>query len=272
MDKFYRWSAKHRWYITIAYNIIFWIPIIISLLLGALFDFSFYVVYFLLIFPTSLIFLIYFPKKAIDKAIKKLDANCDPYPLLETVNEQLTYVRLKSFVTVLQQYKGIALALTGQYAEALEIACKNNLEAKRTPIPTQIAYCIDLAALYTETGDYSSAALCFNKADQLLSLKLSPHVKSSCLIVYNLNFATYKIYTQQIGEASVLVDSINDSNFGVRSLVDLNLLKSRLLIAQNKPQEALPALRYVINNGNRLYAVTEARELLAGIEGVQQND
>lgn len=263
-DKAHRWMARQGKLIPIVFSVlstIVWFGAIkvlewnisVAFFVSALTT----VVYIMAPFTCANNFLV--------KTIKSLDNECDPYPMLLETEEQLTYKKRsdRHRLVVLMDHC-VALQAVGKTKDAMDFMEQVNVEeCKGLNDTIRFVYYSNLSGYcyycdQSEKGNYY-----YTKA-----IEIRDRAKKR-------NF--YEMYSRQINALGQLIAYKNceyEKAIGMieafvakskREKVSTAILKAKVLFALGRIDETKKELQFVCENGNKLYAVKEAAEILAKI-------
>ncbi|MCL2695710.1 MAG: hypothetical protein FWE69_05235 [Clostridiales bacterium] len=261
-----RWFFRHKTFFRISWNISGWTLVALLFMLYS----PWWLLGGLLVLFLSSMFNQSCRGMEMNEAVKKLNDECDPDPMQKIIEEQIVDKRVRpggTYMTLLQVNKACTLAVTGQREENLRLLREINIDAKAGILPVvKYTYYNNLASAYMDVDDFRPVEYLLEKSEQLFScLSAKTKAQKGRLYAYNLTLASYKLYLREFDEAAALADSIDETDACKRLIVAKHMLKAEILIAQEKTDEAIPHLQYVVENGNKLFVVTEAKELLSAI-------
>ena len=262
MDKLYKWISKHKIIAFILYNSICWMSF---LLLSAVIEIHlvWWFVFGLFILLISTMFVSSADRYTLNKAIKVLNEQCDPNPFLETVEQQLSRVKSKSYRQLLLINKAAALRELGRFDEAISILSSMNIDQYSTTGPlVKILYYNNLTDILIIKGEFSQAKTWHSKMIQMLhDVKAKEKYKKLLNETSISNQAELLVADNNLAEAENMLNGLPES-ISNRQRISKSLLYARILIKQNKPNEAKQCLQFVVDHGNRLYDAVQARAIL----------
>lgn len=191
--------------------------------------------------------------------LEKLEQGCDPYPLLQEVEIQMKKVPDNFQGQMIQINYAMALVQTGSYDKALEIL--ESMDMKKYPNPiAKFIYYNNLCDLMTRLNRYPEADSLYRKSQEMLDSIANRRLRERLDRTVDMN-AIEALYRDQdyVGALRRLARIPCPTP---RSVVDAALLAARCNLGLEEWDKAKEKLQYVIDNGNRLYCVTEARQLL----------
>lgn len=262
MDKANKWISEHKIIAFILYNLICWTPFLLLALIVEL-RLIWWIVFVMFILIISAMFVNSTDKHTLNKAVKLQNEQCDPNPFLETVERQLSRVKSKSYRQLLLMNKAVALRDLGRFDEVFSILAGINIDQYNTTLPlTKIIYYNNLTDILILKGDFFQANIWHTKMMQMINdLKANEKQKKQLNEISILNHAELLIVDNNFSEAENLISELPES-ISNRQRVSKCLLYAKLLMKQNKPDEAKQHLQFVIDYGNKLYDVVQAQEML----------
>ena len=265
-----KWFAKYKWVTMLIFNVLVWIPVILILDMADVALSPGWVIYGLFMFFFSYMWADSFKIVLLNKALATFDNMCDPYPLEETIREQLSYVKSKSQRIGLFINLSAVLDATGRYDEFAESLERIDIDTCTSVTPLiKCVYYHNLACAYLRTKKMELVPFLLQKEHQILSnLKVRQKIKNKLTEAYNLNLADFHICNKEYDIANSIIENICFENASLRYKISIKLLKAQILFGTGKSDEAKPFLQFVIDYGNKLYDVTKAKQLL---EQTEQN-
>ncbi len=193
----------------------------------------------------------------------KFFSNCDPEKAMEIFEKALgsqkgLYHRLQLAIN-----KSACLSHLGKYSEGLEVLHKIDINNSKVPPIFKITYYNNLNSLYLGLKEIDLAKKALDKAFDTFNTVKNPN-KMITGIFHNLTLSKLSI---EILEGSF--DNVEESLLSElkmsktrTSLVEINFDLAKLYLKLSRKEEAKECLQYVIENGNKLYCVEEAKDLL----------
>ena len=264
MDKANKWISEHKIIAFILYNLICWTPFLL-LSLTVEIHLIWWIVFGAFILFISVMFVNSTDRHTLNKAVKLQNEQCDPTPFLETVEHQLLRVKSKSYRQLLLINKAVALRDLGRFDAVFSILSGINIDQYNTTLPlTKIVYYNNLTDILILKNDYFQANIWHSKMMQMINdLKANEKQKKQLNEISILNQAELLIADNKFSEAENLINGLPES-ISNRQRISKCMLYAKLLIKQNKPDEAKQHLKFVIDCGNKLHDVVQAREILNG--------
>lgn len=198
-------------------------------------------------------------------ALKKLNDECDPYPLLEVCDEIIKYAQPKTDILIARINRCVALSCIGEYEKNLRELQDIRIDSLvGTVAQTKFIYYNNLASAYISLGDNVTAEIWYNKSAELLDAIKNQKIKEQMTDTHRFSKAQLLISAGKAEEGLELLNGVKARDIKMR--VSLALSSAEANIKLKRYELAKPALEYVIANGNRLYAVVEAKKLLESPE------
>ena len=260
MNKLNRFFAKNPWFSYLVTGLlltIFWLGYFFaeySLTATIIFSIAVVIIYPLLPLGAA--------NKLSIEAAKKLRDECDPYPLLLETQDQLTYVKNIGRRQLIMMDYASALNGIGKSDEAYENLCSINLDLNLgATIETRAVYYFGMSNLSLEVGKYEESLSYHTKASQIAGAIKNKKLKESIFSSLRTVAAEQAIYRKDYDTAISLLSTVEDKN--KITSVSKAFLYGKIAIAQGNTEAAKNNLLFVINNGNKLGCVEQARQILA---------
>ncbi len=195
-------------------------------------------------------------------AFKKLNDECDPYPLLAASNEILKHATADSDRVVATINRCVALTYLGEDEKSFDELSGLDIESRKRIIPqNKLVYYNNLASAYIVSGDVATAKKWHEKSREFISEIKNKKNRAHYEDTLNYTFAELLIAEGEYEKAKKLLASV-DSTTKMRS-VTLAMASAKINIGLGRIDRAKTDLEYVIATGNKLCCVTEAEEMLA---------
>lgn len=198
-------------------------------------------------------------------AVKVMNEQCDPYPLLEETDRQLLYVKSRSDRNLLSLNRCAALMEAGYFDGALTELERINIDDPTAPLQWRYVYYHNLTLTALSCGQEEKAQVYYHKAMQQfdaandqLKEKMRDH-RTSLTAAVHLSHSEYE-------QAASLLAPQNPDTLLARVHRAYSL--GRIALAQNNPTIARVHLEYVVNNSGRTYLVPAARKLLEEMDSI----
>lgn len=263
MEKLNRWIAKHPTTCRVS-GMIFWICLgVIWLQLGmpmwvfAVLCFLFFISLWLVLSTCGAYLL--------KKPLEILQKECDPYPFLKEMNEQRTYPGNDTIKQLREIDYALALRCVGEYEKAFALLSSINIDKHAGMLPNaKVIYYNNLMDLCALMGKHQEAVIWYEKTMQIFrdmkpgkpKEQLRKAVESNRAIVHFCK-GEYEQALQALGQ--VKVENLNDR-------IENAMMYARTYLAMGEAEKAVRPLKFVSENGNKLYVVTEAKALLEKIQ------
>lgn len=202
--------------------------------------------------------------KLLIPTMKTLDDACDPYPLLSELELQASYPASESMSLLHRINHATALRATGDFDTALRILKEINIDKSPSTVNgIKFIYYNNLADLHHLTGQYDEADVWNEKARQIW--RDLPENKQKKLLEVNVHAAAAEAAYRkgEYAQTMVLLDQITFPT--LRGQVETALLYARCALQTGDTETTKAKLQFVLQNGNRLFCVDEARKLLANL-------
>jgi tetratricopeptide (TPR) repeat protein len=201
------------------------------------------------------------------KSIKSLNEACDPYPLLDVVNERLADLKSKKHLRGLLIYKALALREMGDFTSCSEILESIDLDQKAASPILKILYYINLADIYINLNKINEAQRILSKAYEILQVtRLSKRNKLTLERYYTFNHFTIEFSKGITDGMEEFLLMINKQPLSKRFLISSNLATAEFYLRENKVNIAKEYLQFVIDDGNKLYDAVRAQKMMDSIE------
>lgn len=200
--------------------------------------------------------------KLVQPAIQMMNEQCDPYPLLEETARQMHY----GYKGTMEQTNIInhacALRNCGQYQQALDLLLGINIDRNSGTLPAaKFVYYNNLSDLMTLMCYYAEAEVWYQKQVQIFGDMPENKIKKSLRQTMESATASAWFRRGEYAKAQAALNAMQPKELSHQ--VGNALLYARCCIAQGYPEGARQPLQFVLDNGNRFFAVQEARDLLS---------
>ena len=196
--------------------------------------------------------------------IKPMHEQCDPEPFLSMTEELLAYKATPMQKQVRMINYCAALQSVGEYQKAYDLLGQLNIDKNAGTLSEfKLVYYHNLGSLCENLDKTEQAKIWYEKALQVYEDIAYPKVKEHytptvCSAKAELAFLA--------GEYHDCIKLLQEPSPTVYGQVYRKLTHARALLALGEVAEAKNKLNEVIGKGNKLYCVTEARELLNTLE------
>lgn len=260
MNKVYRFMAKHRMLSII----------LLSVVLCLAYTFSFWgreasvvgiVLFNLLIIFVSIIFVNSSAVQLLKKAADELDNKCDPVPLLTETQELLKYKNTKAVNQLLLMDHAVALGKTGEFQKNYDILKSINIDELSSTLPiTKVIYYNNLSSACAALGDNVQADIWYQKMIRMyISL---PDNRMKKRIASTVNLTTAEAWCRRGDFDQALNTLTHTVPENLRQKVSIAMTYAEIFMKLNDFDTARANLQFVIANGNKLFEVNKAYELL----------
>ncbi|MBE6640600.1 MAG: tetratricopeptide repeat protein [Ruminococcaceae bacterium] len=199
------------------------------------------------------------------KPLKALSDGCDPEPLLKVTEELLQGKQNEANRQVLLINKAAALREMGELAKAFDILSAVNIDKIPGTLPiTKFVYYNNLSDLCYLLDKPEEGRIWYTKLMQIYNDIPEGKTKLSASSSATLATADDCYRKGEFDKALSLLNTLGAMTAAER--VSTSLLRGMICLRGENRELAKTYLNDVINNGNKLYAVTVANNLLANIE------
>lgn len=197
------------------------------------------------------------------RPVAQLHEHCDPYPFIREVETMRTYSLSQTGKQQMDMNLAMGLQMIGEYEKAYALLSGINIDKYRMGPGNRTVYYNNRMDLCAWMGKYQEANIWYEKAVQLFHTLKPGKIKDSLahVVVSNrtLNYfcnGEYDRVLQELGKANPrsLCDRVENA-----------MLFARTYLALGETENAVKALRFVADNGNKLYFAAEAKALLVKI-------
>lgn len=259
----YRWSVKHGRLVMVLWS--FPVSIVFLYMFNDIgISLIYWALFVVLITCTAWGFVLSCADKILKKAIKSLDDECDPYPLLDAANELLLNSKLKkTYKEVFLINKAFALREIGEVDRCFEILYNLNIDQYPSMPIHKLIYYINLSDTYMKLNKIVEAELLLNKAHQILrDAKLGKQKRVYFERICRFNHFQIDFVKGKYDGLEEFLLANSKEALSKRFLVSNNLATAELYIKENKSGQAKEHLQFVIENGNKLHNVEKAKNLI----------
>lgn len=186
---------------------------------------------------------------------------CDPYPLLVEMRTQLGYSLPPMQMLMTEINYALALGHTGAYEEAYQRLNSINIDHPRISLSVRLVYYSNRADLCFMMGKYEETIRCHENAVQSFQNMKPGKAKEKLRHVVESNYGMYHFCKEAYDEALRAMEGVQPEHLSSR--ISNALTSARILLAMGEKEKAREQLQFVVDNGNQMYHVTEARNLLA---------
>lgn len=263
MKSIYRWIAAHPRFSK--FIIAFIITVLCFILLNPdVFSFFFrFLVVFISLFY-GFLFVNTIPDRLLKEPLEILEHQCDPYPFLEEIERSLPAGKEDPHSQVTRINYAMALSQTGQYEKTLQVLQEINIDRFPATSPfIKFVYYNNLCDTLTRMERFEEAEIWYRKSRQIY--EDLPNNKLKQRMDYTVQMNEIEALYREGDYASALRKLSWLSCKTQRSLMNAALLAARCNQKLEEYDKAREKLQYVIDHGNKLFAVEEAKQLLADL-------
>jgi tetratricopeptide (TPR) repeat protein len=260
------WVSSHKIMVFLLYNAFAWAAfLLVNTELRI--QFIWWFVYGFVILIVSIGFVNSFTLKENNNAILYLDRDCNPQAYLDVIEDQLSYSKSKNYIQQLMISKSVCLRSLGKLDESFEILHEINIDRYASTIPAvKIQYYNNLCDGYIMKKDYVIAKVWLDKAFQMLrSQKVNAKFKNLLNTALEINRKNIDLYNGKLDGIEEFFIEIRNKADNKRLVISAYFTLGELYALQGRIDEAKSSFQYVIDNGNLLYSVVEAKEYLEKI-------
>jgi tetratricopeptide (TPR) repeat protein len=189
--------------------------------------------------------------------------DCDPYPYLQETWEQMTYSAYPSTKQMITMNHALALQMAGELEKAQALLESINIDKYRITAQTKVAYYNNRADLCFMLGQYQEADIWYTKTVQLFHDLKPGKMKEQLRPAIEANRALHHFCIGEYERTLQVLSQAKPKYMAER--VENAMMYGRTYLALGEPEKAKKPLRFVAENGNKLYFATEAKELLTRI-------
>lgn len=260
MDIFFRWIEKHHKFVRAC------LALILGVGLGILrikTDMSWILLIGLLLWGSILVSVVstYPLMRFQRRALKILTEQCDPFPLLKEMQDQVSHGYAQPLDTVLRIDLAVALFNCGSEQTALDVMRLIPVETTKKLSPIHKAlYYYNLAFFRMETGDFEGSEEAYRRFGEIAVGKVRKAFMKKYPEIFEMSEAEH-LY--RMGDyAAALEKARRIRHKSASAKVGGALFCARCAIALGDRNAARQDLNFVIENGNRLSEVDKAWKLL----------
>jgi len=211
------------------------------------------------------------PQRAQVDSLRELSLWCDPNPLLRDTDNLLDYKHGPVNRAIVSLNHSLAWRELGEYGKAYEqmIALKKKM-SKRMNVLVKFTLLNNLADACTMLGRYDEAEHYY---ENLLEMyRNMPEKKRNAYNEQSVREAKADHFYRQgeYGQVLELLASVKPYN--LKEEVSVSLLQAKAYLKLGDMEKAREKLDYVIKKGNKLYAVTEAKQLMETIHNGAESE
>ena len=261
MEKIKRWAAKHF------YALLILLPVSLGIAMACIPDEWIWGSLVGLLLWSVMLFvllrIITLRDRYLRKALEAMKNDCDPYPLLQETQEQLTYPGPKSGRQMMEINYALALREVGEYEKAQALMESINID-KHAIIPSvKMVYYNNRMDICALTGRYAEAVVWYEKTAQIFRDLRPGKQKDQLQTAVEQNLAVFHYCRGEFDLALQVLGQAKPQNMCER--IENAMMFARTYLAMGETEKAKKPLQFVAEKGNKLYFATEAKELLEKI-------
>lgn len=200
--------------------------------------------------------------KLMKSAAKALYKSCDPTVLLNETEHQLKYVKKGITNQLILLNHTVALGYMGEYSKAFEILSNFDADKYKFISPyrayIKMIHSNNMADTCDELGDFESASAWHEKT--LIFAKKLGMSNSNEMILANASEALRK---KEYGDVLKKLEGFKEKN--MLEKICASMAYAKAYIGLGETEKAKEKLSFIIENGNKLYTVEQAKKMLEGI-------
>ena len=218
----------------------FWLTVIVNIIL----------ILTVYVFVTNCFLMLY------KKPLAELNDNCDPYPILELTERVLTYDTPKELRNFYLIYYVSALSAVGEHQKALGVL--NSVKIDEIPLQSyKVVYYFNFMAILCRLRNYDEAKHLYPEFIKSLSETKNQKQQQSFAGIAAFAEIIKSVCDEEYDKALQLLGNYKCENN--RDKLSVAMYYAEVYLALNEKEKAKENLEYIIENGNKLYCVTEAR-------------
>ena len=200
--------------------------------------------------------------KLLRSAAKALHQSCDPTVLLNETEEQLKYVKKGITNQLILLNHAVALGYLGEYSKAFEIL--NDLDTDKYRLMffyrayIKMARSNNMAEICDELGDFESASQWHEKT--LVFAKKLGMTGTKEIILAG---ASESLRKKDFVAALKALEGFKDKN--MLEKVCVSMIYAKAYIGLGEKEKAKEKLDFIVENGNKLHMVEQAKKMLENI-------
>ena len=209
---------------------------------------------------SAILFVNTTPFKLMRKPTEILEQQCDPYPFLEELEHMVNSLPNNAQGQFFQVHYGIALAFTGQLEKGLEVMQNIPIEQFKGSAHTKLLYYCNLSDMMFRLNRFEEADALYEKTLEIY--RQLPDSRGKKAWEHTLELSAIEALYRSGDYALALRKLSRIPCHTKRYVIGGTMLAARCNIALEEFDKAKEKLQYVIDNGNTLYFVNDAKSLL----------
>lgn len=204
------------------------------------------------------------------KPMEILDDTCDPYPYMEELQRQNNYSgpwTLK-YNRVILQAGALMRVGSSEEAYALLLPLQEKLFQSQQPRGLQTIYCDCLANVCRALDRAEEAEYWHAKRMELLAKVKNKRIQQKFAERTPMYMAHYHTFRKEYEISIQFLQQQKPKN--KYEQVSASMVYARNAVAMGETEKAKEALTFVVENGNKLYIASQARQMLAELENTAE--
>lgn len=266
MQKIHRWVARHG---KLSFYILFPLNLVGLVGLHLLLNVPLWILVLYLFFCGIILWYTdaAFNQKFLEQASKQRREQCDPEPFYNEVTLQLGYLKNKVYRQQMMINLASAYRSKGEIDQAVKILESINIDQYLSTAPhTKCTYYNNLADIYMLQGQLEKGKIWLDKAMQLLMAVTDQKQHQQMEHILRMNKAELSLLEGQTDIARSILFKEEIRPDSRHQAVMYAYLMAAFYEAEGQLSSAAEQLRFVIQNGGKLYEVQQAQKRLAALE------
>ena len=201
-------------------------------------------------------------EKLLKSAAKALLQSCDPTILLTETEEQLKYIKKGIANQLVLLNHTVALGYIGEYSKAFEILSDFDTDKYKFISPyrayIKMVHSNNMADVCDELGDFESASIWHEKT-LVFAKKLGLTGAKEIILAR----ASESLRKKEFDVALKTLESFKDKN--MLEKVCASMIYAKAYIGLGEKEKAKEKLGFIVENGNKLHMVEQAKKMLENI-------
>jgi len=263
MNRFTHWMATHSLLAKIIFSV-FLCTVYTGLLVFLKVGYGGIVIFDLILILATICYVDSCSVKLLNAAIRVLNEQCDPYPLLQESKRQLASAKTGMLKQQLLINYYAAKVSLGEYQAVYEGLSAIHVDKYPGFSPSaKFVYYNNLSSVCDDLKLTDQAEIWYQKSLQLYQDLKSSKQKEQLRESMEEAKIQSLIRKQEYIQALQLLNTFSASTLYKK--VHASFSASQIYLAQGMPEKAREHLQYVITHGNKLHVVTLAKELYQSI-------
>lgn len=263
MRKFDRWATRHY---TMLNRVITLLWVALAIVLVRLLDWPLLLALLLYFVGSTVcsVLLVCCGNRLFQEAFRQVNQQCDPELFLREMEASLTYSLPPMRMLINEINYALALMYSGNYTQAYERLNTINISHPRISVNIRTVYYANRLDLCFLMGKYQEVEDLYEKMARAFDNMKPGKAKEMIRHAVEGNTALYHFCRGEYAQALQLREQAQPKDLCSR--VCDALCCARLYAAMHERDKAMEQLQFVLEHGNKLNYVTEARALLAEID------